>query len=132
LNGMGNREPFLTRSGRVFVSPQGLDRILRVERYIPDREVNAMKAFRLTLIVNIGLTACSTTPPHGVVANAHPPSSAGADIQCHMERPTGSMIAGRVCTTAQQRAEMDRQAKDLQHTITGMQGQSCTKSAGGC
>jgi hypothetical protein len=91
-----------------------------------------MKAFRLMLFLTVGLTACSTPPPHGVVATAHPPTSADAGIQCHMERPTGSMIAGRVCTTAQQRAEMQRQTQDVQHAINGMQGTSCKQTAGGC
>jgi len=90
-----------------------------------------MRAF-LAMFLTMGLTACATSAPRTAEVAAHLPATAGADIQCRLERPTGSLIAGRVCTTAEQRAAIKRDAQGMQDAINKMQGTSCARTAGGC
>ena len=91
-----------------------------------------MKAFQLMLILAIGVTGCAARPAPLAASNAQPVIANNAGLQCHMEKLTGSMIATRVCTTAQQRADMERKAQDLRRAINSMQGTSCKAAAGGC
>ena len=84
------------------------------------------------MLLIIALTACSTPPPKKVEVAAQPAAVAGTDIQCHIERPTGSLIGAQVCTTAEQRAAMRRSAQGMQDAINKIQGTSCAHSASGC
>jgi hypothetical protein len=65
------------------------------------------------LVLNV-LSACvAHTPPRATPADA--PAAGG--IRCHLETTTGSLVATRVCTTAEQRAALRARTQQLQDEL---------------
>lgn len=67
----------------------------------------------LWLALNV-LSACvAHTPPRATPAD---PPATGA-IRCHLETITGSLVATRVCTTAEQRAALRARTQELKDEL---------------
>jgi hypothetical protein len=81
------------------------------------------------------LVACAARP--GAPASAGAPAVAAAaasnaadDVQCTTERPTGSMLPVRVCTTKAQRTAIDRSTRDTTGAIQRLPGRACPGTPG--
>jgi hypothetical protein len=81
------------------------------------------------LVVFITLAGCTTQP--GRDHRADSANVAGADVQCHSEQMTGTMLSKSVCTTAAQREAAQADADNLRRTAA--QSGSCRSGSGaGC
>ena len=79
--------------------------------------------------VQAGLFACASTPPKAAPADTRAVADAG--IQCTTERPTGSMLATKVCTTKAQRDAFAAAARNANDAVQRSHYAACP-SAPGC
>jgi hypothetical protein len=81
------------------------------------------------LYVISGASGCATAPsaPKPAATNVR----TSADVQCRMERPTGSMLGVKVCTTKAQRDAMKANTDALQQDLGKTQAGSC-RGVPGC
>lgn len=71
------------------------------------------------------LGACAAPVPRpGAVA------SAANEVQCTTERPTGSMLPVRTCTTRAQRTAIDRATRETNQAIQRLPGRACPGTPG--
>jgi Tfp pilus assembly protein PilV len=81
----------------------------------------------------IGCAAgCAAIPPAKKSAQTTTLAASGADLQCHMERPTGSLLGVRVCTTKAQRNEIKANTRSVQQQLGRTQGGACPATSPGC
>ncbi|MBS0373828.1 MAG: hypothetical protein JSR73_04575 [Proteobacteria bacterium] len=57
-------------------------------------------------------------------------SSVASDVQCTTERPTGSMLPVRVCTTKAERAAIDRATRETNQALQRLPGRACPGTPG--
>jgi hypothetical protein len=83
-------------------------------------------------VILIIVAGCTTQP--GKDHGADKLNAAGADVQCHSEQLTGSMISKTVCTTKAERDAQHAAAADLRSAATAHAGGGCPpgNSAQGC
>lgn len=84
-----------------------------------------MPNLTLTLTLALILGACAATPPKP--ASSSPPvAAANSRLVCTSEKPTGSIMAVRVCRTPEeleQQRQHDMNAMDKAKSIQSAQGQ---------
>jgi len=79
------------------------------------------------LCVAAGAIGCVTVPAPKVSAGA--PASKAADLQCHMERPTGSLLGVKTCTTQAQREGIKSSTEALQQELRNVPAGPCQPPA---
>jgi hypothetical protein len=75
------------------------------------------------LAILIMVVGCAAQPPKVATANA------GTDVQCHSEKLTGSLIPRSVCTTKEQRDQMQAEADNIRSHVQSP-GDPCRAGAG--
>ena len=77
------------------------------------------------LLMFAGCAATSPARPAGA-----PVAVSGSDVQCTMEKPTGSMLPVRVCTTKAQRDQIDATARDARDQMQRAHSPACPSTQG--
>ena len=76
------------------------------------------------LVVLIMMAGCTTQPAKD--QGAAKVKTASADVQCHVDQVTGSLVAKKVCTTQAQRDAQQAEINDIQRNVGGRcQGDGC-------
>jgi hypothetical protein len=84
----------------------------------------------LTVVILSGASGCATLPPVSETTAAEKIATEPADLQCHTERLTGSMIASRVCTTKAQRSASERNIRSFRDALNKAPAPACPSTPG--
>jgi hypothetical protein len=79
-----------------------------------------------------GASGCAATAPARKPAQGATLAASGQDLQCHLERPTGSLLSVQVCTTQAQRDAIKANTRSLQQELGSVKGGSCPATNAGC
>jgi hypothetical protein len=81
-------------------------------------------------VVALVLGACADAAARRAPGVPSASAIAAADVQCTTERPTGSMLATKVCTTKAQRDAMAVATRDANDAMQRAHGPACPGTPG--
>jgi hypothetical protein len=76
----------------------------------------------------VALAGCATSRPAPPVVA--PAAVVGSDVRCTVEKPTGSMLPVKVCTTKAQRDQIDASAREARDQMQRAHSPACPGTQG--
>jgi len=80
--------------------------------------------------LSLALGGCATTSPGATQPTAAASAVGGNDVQCTTEKPTGSMLPVKVCTTKAQRDQIDSNTRATRDQIQRAHSPACPGTPG--
>jgi hypothetical protein len=97
---------------------------------LPDGIAASCRLASVIAGLSLALGGCATTTPESAQPTTAAPAVAGNDVQCTNEKPTGSMLPVKVCTTKAQRGEIDSNTRATRDQIQRAHSPACPGTPG--